>query len=121
MTANYYLDATLRAVQPVDVLNHPGGTIIRTVEPGSIVGKIFSWVQRNGTLWWQLEGSQSEFVEHAPGRFDAQMAAYTGRGKEFERMVVSDAWSAKIVTAAKWLAVAAGIWFGFRIFKSLRS
>jgi hypothetical protein len=80
--ADYYLDATLRALKPVTVYRYPNGPFVRSVSPGSIVGEIYSWVERENGLWWLLK--EGGAVLHAPGTFDARLAEYSGQGKEWE-------------------------------------
>lgn len=82
-TADYYLDATLRAKKPVSIYNAPGGTIIKTVAPDSIVGEIYSYVSRGTDLFWQLK--EGGFVKHEKGKFDAQTADLTSSGTAIER------------------------------------
>lgn len=81
-TADYYIDATLEALVPVTVYSSPGGTVLRKVEPGSIVGEIYSWVQRDGDLWWQIK--EGGFVKHGKGVFNMKRAELTSRGKQEE-------------------------------------
>lgn len=81
-TADYYINATLEALKPVTVYKYPGGPVLREVQPGSIVGEIFSWVQRDGDLWWQLK--EGGYAKHGKGVFDMKMAELTSRGKQEE-------------------------------------
>lgn len=53
----------------VNKLSNPGGTVIGVVQPGDIIGKIYSYVLSNGKVYWMLDnifGSQTFFVEHNP-------------------------------------------------------
>jgi hypothetical protein len=70
--ANDVVGKTLFAKTSVDVFNSPGLTWtekLYTVQPGNVVGVVYSWVNRDGTIWWQLEPG-NKFVEHKRGRFD---------------------------------------------------
>lgn len=68
MTTADYIGGTLKALQPVQVLTGPTGTVVKTVNAGGIVGKIYSWVVRDGVVFWQLESGQ--FVKHGQNIFD---------------------------------------------------
>jgi hypothetical protein len=67
-----FLEGTLVALKPVNVYSAPdSGRILRSVKANQPVGKIVSYVVRNGVVWWQLyEGG---FVAHGTGLFDAKM------------------------------------------------
>ena len=85
-TADYYIDATLRAKEPVKIYSstdHAKKVLIKEVQKGSIVGEVFSWVKDSaGDLWWQLK--EGGFVQHAPGRFDPALATNSSSGKKIE-------------------------------------
>lgn len=77
MTADQYQDATLRAlVDGIKVYSSAGGTILlRTVNKGSIVGEVFSYVVKGSDVWWHLK--EGGFVKHGQGLFDAELATDT--------------------------------------------
>lgn len=81
-TADYFLNAQLKALIPGKVFTSPGGALKREYEKDSIVGEVFSWVKRGTVVWWQLK--EGGFVEHQPGKFDPKMATNTSQGKESE-------------------------------------
>lgn len=81
-TADYYINSTLVAKVPVTVYSSPGGTVLREVAPGSVVGEVYSYIQRDGDLWWQLK--EGGFAKHGKGVFDEKMAENTSRGKQEE-------------------------------------
>lgn len=68
-----YLDGELVALVPVNVYSRPDGSLLRTVKKGGTVGKILSYVVKDGVVWWQLygpDGKGAEFVKHGTGVFD---------------------------------------------------
>lgn len=81
-TADYYINSTLRALRPVTVYRTPGGPVLREVPKGSIVGEVFSYIERNGDVWWQLK--EGGYAKHGTGVYDAQLAEYSGAGKQAE-------------------------------------
>ena len=66
--AGEYINGTLKAVEPVNILSSPEGKIIRTVSPGSIIGTIESFIQDNGKVYWMLK--DGTFVLHEGTKFD---------------------------------------------------
>lgn len=48
---------TLFAAKTVTVhrLPDPNSEIVATVQPGHTVGVVYSWVTRNGKIWWQFD------------------------------------------------------------------
>lgn len=92
-TADYYIGSWLRALQPISVYSTAGGggRLIKTFKKGDLVGRIFSYIVRNGKVYWELEdlnnGPGGGFVEHAPGKFDLSEATETSSGKEIEKKV----------------------------------
>lgn len=85
--ASYYLDAQLRALKPGTVHSYANGPVTREYDTGSIVGEIFSWVTRDGEVWWQLK--EGGFVKHEKGKFDPRIAQDTSQGKASD--LLSDA------------------------------
>lgn len=71
--ANDVIGLTLFARQKVNVYSGPGQQyeLLYTVEPGGVVGIVYSWVNKSGIIWWQLEPG-NKFVSHAQGKFDIQ-------------------------------------------------
>jgi len=67
-TAADYLDGTLRALVPVNVFDYPAGKIIKQVQPGNIVGTIYSWSMKDGYVWWNL--NTGHYVKQVPNTFD---------------------------------------------------
>lgn len=74
-TAADYVGSTLLARTTVNVYSSPGGTLLRTIKKGGHVGTIYSWVLRDGFVWWELTGGG--FVKHDPAAFDASTAEAT--------------------------------------------
>lgn len=87
-TADYFIGSWLTAKKPGVVLSSPQGTAKSAFNTGDIVGRIFSYVQDNHKVYWQLEdkqgGPNGGFVIHEPGRYDTKVALETSSGKELE-------------------------------------
>lgn len=92
MTADYYLNATLKAkVDGIKVYSGANsGSVIRTCSKGSIVGEIFSYVMVGSDVWWDLK--EGGFVKHGTGLFDATLAQTTSEG--YDDQTVKNAQSA---------------------------
>ncbi len=59
----------LYAKTRVSKLRSPGGAVVGIVEPGVLIGTIYSYVVKDDTVYWMMEdifGSQTFFVEHNP-------------------------------------------------------
>lgn len=65
-----FLGAKLVALKDVPVYTSPNGTLIKVVKTGDNVGVIYSYVIRDGIVWWQVDGSNTGFVKHEKGSFD---------------------------------------------------
>lgn len=77
--ANEIVGKTLFAKKKIDVYNSsaPDGKIIYSVNSGDTLGPVYSWVMKNGALWWQLEwqleaNNFGAFVKHEIGAFDVK-------------------------------------------------
>lgn len=77
LPASDYIGASLNAKKAVKLYTSPDGTITGERLAGEYVGTIYSYVVRNGVLWWQL--TNGLFVKHAENTFDVSM---TGSIKE---------------------------------------
>lgn len=77
MTADKYINGTLKALKDGEIYNSPDGAIKSIYQRGSIVGEIFSWVEKPSGVWWQLK--EGGYVKHAPGKFDADMVEKTAQ------------------------------------------
>jgi hypothetical protein len=87
--ADYYVNSTLVAKQPVTVRKVPSdiGDVVKEYPKGSNVGIIYSWVVRDGQVWWQMNwfsGKPQGWVKHSPELFDADIAEQTSQGKAIE-------------------------------------
>lgn len=69
LSVNDIIDGNLYALKPISVFNKPDGTVLKTVPKGAFVGKVYSYVQKDGSVWWQLNDLKS-FVKHTPDSFD---------------------------------------------------
>ncbi len=94
--ADYYIGSWLIAKKPVNIYSSPGGTLIGAVTMGKNIGRIASFISRNGQLWWQLEAGTSAvpghsgnggFVKHEIGAFEMGVALGTASGAEHEAKV----------------------------------
>lgn len=54
MTANDYIEYDLKALKSVPRLAADLKTVVDIVPAGAIVGKIYSWVVRDGKVYWML-------------------------------------------------------------------
>lgn len=84
--ANYYLDSTLVARKPVKLMKSPdaNSAVIMEFNKGGNVGKIYSWVVKNGQVWWEVDwfsGKHAGWVKHDPALFDADIAQQTSSGQ----------------------------------------
>ncbi len=78
-TADDYIDSTLYAKTTVKAYttvdgNGNGIGFIGTIAPKQIVGRVYSWIDHGGHLWWQIDrntfpGHQYIFVQHKQGDF----------------------------------------------------
>lgn len=84
--AAWYIGSNLTAKKPVTVYSSPGGTVLRTVQPGGYVGTIYSYVNRTDGLWWHLNAGAG-FVKHEPGVFDTGIAKDTASGQQHETLL----------------------------------
>lgn len=87
--ASYYLDSTLSAKVPVTMYKLPDekSPVVMHFTKGSNIGIIYSYVVRNGQVWWEINwfsGKHAGWVKHAPGLFDANIAEQTSTQKQFD-------------------------------------
>lgn len=86
--ASYFIGSWLTALQPVTIYSNAStNNPIKKLQSGDIVGRIVSYVESNGKIWWMLEGERG-FVEHGPGRFDSAVALETSSGKEHDEKII---------------------------------
>lgn len=82
-TADHFIGSWLIAKDNVNTYTSPaGGVLDKTFKPGQIVGRIYSYVLKDGNVWWHLDNGG--FVQHAPGRFDTKVALDSASGKTHE-------------------------------------
>jgi hypothetical protein len=87
--ASYYLDSTLVAKVPVTMYSSPDdkSPIVMKFPKGANVGTIFSYVVRNGQVWWDMDwfsGKHAGFVKHAPELFNYDIAEQTSTQKQYD-------------------------------------
>jgi len=87
-----YIGSWLVAKRNVNIYNYPGGAVIATRFPSQNIGRIYSYKDYYGTLYWQLEGTGAGngtggWVKHEIGAFDSTIAMDTGSGKEHDAHV----------------------------------
>lgn len=83
--ASYYIGSTLVARKPVNLMSSPSksSTLLQAFPKGVNVGKIYSYVIKDGFLWWSVDwfsGKHAGFVKHEPGLFSAPIAEETSTG-----------------------------------------
>jgi|SRR3972149_1241220 len=96
-SAAYYIGSWLVAKRPINVYSSTitngivAQKIIKTIPTGGNVGRVFSYVSKPDSLWWQLEGASGNgtggFVKHETGAFDNTIALDTSSGKEHKENV----------------------------------
>lgn len=91
-SAEYFLDATLVARKPVTLYQSPSDTapVLKKFTKGENVGKIQSWVVRDGQVWWDVNwfsGKHAGWVKHVPGLFTEEIIEQTASGKTHEDTV----------------------------------
>jgi len=66
-----FLGGKLFARQNVIIYDRPNGNIIEMKKAGDEIGTIYSYVLRDGSVWWNIDGKNySGFVLHQKGIFD---------------------------------------------------
>lgn len=80
--AGYYIGASLVAKKSINIYNLPEGNIIKVIPKNGFVGVIYSYVLRNGEVWWML--MDNTYVKHVTGNFDINTAIETSSGKKNE-------------------------------------
>ena len=66
--ASDFIGGKLVAIKPVTVYSAPNGIPIVTVNPDTVVGTIFSYVQDGDNVWWMLDNGN--FVKSGAGVFN---------------------------------------------------
>jgi hypothetical protein len=73
------MDKDLFSTRQVSVYSSPEGAFQYNVAAGARVGKIYSYIVRNGNFWWQLyENNYYAFVKHEPGAFSVPALSAQG-------------------------------------------
>lgn len=80
-TADYFINATLRALKPGKIFKSPGGALFKEFQDQQIVGEVFSYVERKDGVWWQLK--EGGFVKHETGLFNPSLAKNTSQGNTY--------------------------------------
>jgi hypothetical protein len=70
MKASDVIGNWLKAKKQVPVLDRPNGNILRIAKPGEYLGEVYSYVVRDGILFWQFKNNI--FVKHGEGLFEMQ-------------------------------------------------
>lgn len=124
--ANDVIGKTLIANIPVNVYSQAANiNLLYTVRPGNTVGVVYSWVNKNGVIWWQLEPG-NKFVSHSIGKFNLQVledqGLLTTEEKEQVKEEENKTWFQKFLegTSKKVLTSAALIAIGYIILKQVR-
>lgn len=73
-SANDIVGKTLIAKKNIDIKRLPSrlAPTVYTVRPGNTVGVVYSWIQKDGYVWWMMydEKGQTYYVIHEPGAYD---------------------------------------------------
>ena len=124
--ANDVIGKTLIANIPVNVYAEATNVnLLYTVRPGNTVGVVYSWVNKSGVIWWQLEPG-NKFVSHSIGKFNLQVledqGLLTTEEKEQVKEEENKSWFQKFLegTSKKILTGAALITVGYIIYKQVR-
>lgn len=66
ITADLVINKNLYAKGNVDLYDSPGGKIIRSISDGGLVGNVYSWVTRNGIVYWLFYDTYGKpyYVKH---------------------------------------------------------
>jgi hypothetical protein len=93
VTADRFIGSWLMAKKPISIYDRPGGSVINIRKYGENVGRVFSFVNRDGSVWWQLEGGSGNgtggWVKHEKGAFDQGIAEKTSSGAEHDAVLES--------------------------------
>jgi hypothetical protein len=54
ITADKVIGKSLYSKGVVDLLDLPGGKVINTIQSGGLLGNVYSWVTKNGLVYWQF-------------------------------------------------------------------
>lgn len=102
MTAADVIGKYLIAEQDVKVYAYPGGPALGVVQKGLVVGPVYSWVEKNGVLYWAFDYTipgnppSSYYAPHSPANWKLST---TGQGGD---SVVSVSPAIDIPTWAYW-------------------
>jgi hypothetical protein len=67
---------------PIKRLPFADSTTVRTVNQPDRLGAVFSYVERNGLIWWMLNPEGTEWVLHKKGRFNLDLLKQQGTKSE---------------------------------------
>jgi hypothetical protein len=84
--ANDILDKTLYAKKSVNVYSAPNNllTPLYVVNPGNIVGVVYSWVKKNDIVYWHLY--DNTFVTHDSEKFSLEKLQEQGAQSTEEKL-----------------------------------
>jgi len=90
--ANFYIGSVLKAKKNLNVYSSPNvaSPVVKQYTPNTNVGVIYSWVLRDGFLWWQINwfsGKHQGWVLHDPSQFDSKIVQDTASGKAHEEKI----------------------------------
>ena len=77
----------------INVYTGPTGTLIKTIPAGQVIGTIYSWVEVNGRVWYELK--EGGWVAHGEGYFDKDFLMKSLAEYEAKRQAEIDARAAK--------------------------
>lgn len=69
-TADQIIGKQLYTKQATPVFTLPDSTsaILKTIAAGGLIGEVYSYITRDGLLWWQI--ASGGYVKHEKGKFD---------------------------------------------------
>lgn len=119
---------TLIAKKKVAIKRQPSDTAptVYTVSPGETVGVVYSWVSRDGSIWWMYYDTNKNpyYTRHEPGLYDVKALAAQGavsldeiRDAEKKADSPVSYYVDKLTTPIVW---GIGLFFAVKIYKELK-
>lgn len=91
-SANQIVGKTLIAKKPVAIKRLPSKSAptVYTVPVGSTVGVVYSWISRDGLVWWMYydDKGNTYYTQHEPGRYD--VGALSAQGTQSLEQIQED-------------------------------
>lgn len=113
-SVNDIIDKTLIAKKKVEVYDSPNlnRQKLYDVQPSGTVGVVYSWVNKNGSIWWQLYPG-NKFVIHDANSFSLQALQDQGVVSTREQLEAeaekNKPWYEKIAKSASKIIITLGV------------